>query len=79
MTQKEIAAIAVIIGIILFLIMQQAQIGALRAALKREKILRKSEFRVIKDHICVLWDLWEDIRAAGIPRFTPGDDDGPEN
>lgn len=75
MTQKEIAAIAVTIGIILFLIMQQAQIGALRAALKREKILRKSEFRVIKDLIC---NLWEDIRAAGIPRFTPGEDDGPE-
>lgn len=76
MTQKEIAAIAVTIGIILFLIMQQAQIGALRAALKREKILRKSEFRVIKNHI---FSLLEDIRAAGIPRFTPGDDDGPEN
>lgn len=76
MTQQEIATIAVIIGIILFLIMQQAQIGALRAALKREKILRKSEFRVIKNHIC---GLWEDIRAAGIPRFTQGDDDGPEN
>lgn|GEM_PF-5252427 len=76
MTQKEIAAIAVTIGIILFLIMQQAQIGALRAALKREKILRKSEFRVIKNHI---FSLLKDIRAAGIPRFTPGDDDGPEN
>lgn len=76
MTQKEIAIIAVIIGIILFLIMQQAQIGALRAALKREKILRKSEFRVIKD---LIGDIWADIRAAGIPRFTPGDDDGPEN
>lgn len=76
MTQQEIATIAVIIGIILFLIMQQAQIGALRAALKREKILRKSEFRITKD---LIRDLWLDIRAAGIPRFTLGDDDGPEN
>ena len=72
MTQQEIAAIGVAAGIILFIVMQQAQIGALRSALKREKIVRRSENRVMKSHI---QGLWEDIRAAGIQRFRKEVDD----
>lgn len=53
---SEIAMIAII----------ELQIFMLNKDLKRETIMRRSNMRVLRRH---LTELWEDIRAAGIPRF----------
>lgn len=69
MTTAEIIALAAAVAMAILI---ESQIIIIKKDLKRERILRRSFQRVAKDHIR---GLWEDIRAAGIPRFKPEEED----
>lgn len=64
MTSAEMAALAAAIVMIMLI---EIQIIGIKRALKREIICRKSFQRITKAQIK---RLWEDIRAAGIPRCS---------
>lgn len=69
MTTAEIIALAAVVAITILI---ETQIIIIKKDLTRERIMRRSFQRITKDRII---GLWEDIRAAGIPRFKPEEED----
>lgn len=69
MTTAEIIALAAAVAMAILI---ETQIIAIKKDLRREIIMRKGNMRIMRDHVC---GLWEDIRAAGIPRFRPEEED----
>lgn len=63
MTTGEIIALAAVVAMVILI---EIQLWILKVALQREIKYRKAITRINKDRIVALW---EDIRAAGIPRF----------
>lgn len=62
MTPGEIIALAAVAAMVILI---EIQLWILKVALQREIKSRKAITRINKDRIVALW---EDIRAAGIPR-----------
>lgn len=69
MTPGEIIALAAVAAMVILI---EIQLWILKVALQREIKSRKAITRINKDRIVALW---EDIRAAGIPRFKPEEED----
>ncbi|MBR3360037.1 MAG: hypothetical protein IKG39_01730 [Lachnospiraceae bacterium] len=69
MTTAEIIALAAAVAMAILI---ETQIIAIKKDLRREIIMRKVNMRIMRDHVR---GLWEDIRAAGIPRFRPEEED----
>lgn len=69
MTTAEIIALAAAVAMAILI---ETQIIAIKKDLRREIIMRKGNMRIMRDHVR---GLWEDIRAAGIPRFRPEEED----
>lgn len=69
MTTGEIIALAAVAAMVILI---EIQLWILKVALQREIKRRKEITRITTNRIVALW---EDIRAAGIPRFKPEEED----